>query len=430
MIKYLIIEILILLNVANLLGQRLSITDATVEYFDEIKIAAAEGKNIWELDMYAPLLLVNPVNRSIFANISDSAGILKREGAIYTGFLPQNVNIANTSLRWSGEAWAMVMLPLPEEKADRICLLAHELFHRAQPSLGFKLANPDNNHLDQKEGRMYLRLELEALRAALMANSDLEMREHLTDAITFRRYRHTLYPGADSTENELELNEGIAEYTGVMISNRNKPQVVNHFVKSFDQFLANPSFVRSFAYQTIPLYGYMLHGTNPTWNRDISSQTNLGMYFQKAFHLQIPGDLNRPVEEKAALYGGQTIIAEETAREARIKKLLAEYEFKFLEQPHVDIPLQNMNISFDPRNIMPLGNKGTVYPNIRITDTWGILTVTNGALMSPHWDRITLSAPTSMNEENVLGDGWMLQLEPGFAVQRREVGSNYILRKK
>ena len=81
--------------------------------------------------------------------------------------LPDKINIANTSIYWNGRSWAMIMFPLPEGKHDRLNILSHELFHRSQPSLGFHMPNTDNNHLDQRDGRVYLRLELEALRKAL-----------------------------------------------------------------------------------------------------------------------------------------------------------------------------------------------------------------------------------------------------------------------
>jgi len=42
--------------------------------------------------------------------------------------------------------------------------------------------------------------------------------------------------------------------------------------------------------------------------------------------------------------------------------------------------LENMSISFDPRNLVPLDDVGTVYPNLRITDNWQILSVDSGAL--------------------------------------------------
>jgi hypothetical protein len=37
---------------------------------------------------------------------------------------------------------------------------------------------------------------------------------HLKDALIFRKYRNSLFPGSAHIENQLELNEGIAEYRG------------------------------------------------------------------------------------------------------------------------------------------------------------------------------------------------------------------------
>lgn len=430
MVKYLLIQTLVLLSSINAFGQQKSAKDDVVAYFLEIKAATAESKNLWGYDLYAPILFVRPDTRKIYANYPDTAGVLRGDGSIFTGTLPNTINIANTSIRWNGVHWAMVMLPLPDNKADRTNLLAHELFHGAQPHLGFKLYNADNNHLDQKEGRIYLRLELEALKAALLTGSPEEMERHLSDALTFRIFRYKIYPGADSTENLLELNEGIAEYTGIIMSGRSKQEMQTHFVKMMNEFLKNPTFVRSFAYQTVPLYGYLLHETKYEWNNDITPETNLTKYFLREFNIHLPSDLKSAVAQIAEQYGGQTVITEETKREEEIKNLTAKYKRKFIEQPHLEILLRNMNISFDPRNIMPLEDKGTVYPNMRVTDDWGILTATNGALMNPKWDKISVGIPTLFDEEKVVGDGWILELKHAFIVQKDSTSNNYILRKR
>ncbi len=411
-------------------GQQRDFRDTASTYFGEIKTAAAAHKDLWGYDLYAPLLLVRPHDGAIFANFPDSSGALKNDGGIYTGYLPKTVNFANTSLRWSGEDWAMVVLPLPDSEADRVNLLAHELFHRAQPRLGFKLSNPLSNELDQKEGRISLRLELEALKAALLASAPEEMRAHVTHALTFRRYRTSLYRGADSTENLLELNEGMAEYTGIIVSGRTADQMQSHFVNSLAAFLGNPTFVRSFAYQTIPLYGYLLRQSKPSWNRQITPSTNLADFFIKEFDIHLPGDLPGTVARIGEQYGASTIIAEEGVREAKIAALFAEYKGKFIDRSHLEIPLKNMSISFDPRNIMPLKGAGTVYPTLRVTDNWGILTATNGALMSSNWNKISLSVPITIGEEKVTGDGWTLELKHGYVVRRDNFSNNYILTKE
>ncbi len=413
------------------LGQNhMTLQDTIKSYFDEIKVATKKGNQIWSSNLYGPILFVNPSTRQLYSNYPDSAGILKEDGKIYYGNLPTAVNIANTSLNWSGRRWAMIMLPLPINKFDRVNLLAHELFHKAQPSLGFQLFNTENNHLDQKDGRTYLRLELEALRKAVNARTPFEIKLYLTDALIFRKHRYSIYPGADTTENALELNEGLAEYTGFIISGRNKKQSILHFNRSLTDFLSNPTFVRSFAYQTTPVYGYLLHYTQKDWNKNVTLKTNLTDYFIKALNISLNSDLTKSLETSLSKYNGQVIIAEETAREVKIKKIIAEYKNKFIEQPHFEIQFDQMNVSFDPRNIMPIEDKGTVYPNIRVSDKWGILTVTNGALMSPNWDKISISVPAKNYDKNISGDGWTLILNDGYTIIKEESNGNYKVIKK
>lgn len=431
MIKKLYITTLLFMFIQSSFGQKTStFQDSIANYLNEIKIETNKHQQLWSTDLYKPILLVNPNTRQVFTNFPDKAGILLPIGKIYSGILPNEINIANTAFNWNGIRWAMIMLPLPVNKQERINLLAHELFHVSQPSLGFKLFNTENNHLDKKDGRIYLRLELEALKMTLQTTNKIEQKTHLNNALTFRKYRYSLYPGADTTENLLELNEGIAEYTGSVISGRNKKQSIEHFVQSISSFLSNPTFVRSFAYQTIPIYGYLLDNTKKGWNREITIKTNLTDYFIKEFHVLLPYDLKKTTDLILNQYNGKVIISEEKTREEKINKLIAEYKSKFITQPHFEIVFEQMNVSFDPRNILPIEDKGTVYPNIRVTDNWGILTVENGALMSPNWNKISVTIPLKSENNNIIGDGWTLELKDGYSVTRDESTGNYKLTKK
>lgn len=411
-------------------GQQSVSHDSISVFFDELKTAAHANTELWSKDLYGPTILINPESRTFFANEQDDVGSLQPNGNIYSGVLPGNINIANTAIDWNGKKWAMIMLPLSQNKHNRINLLAHESFHRIQPSLGFTFKNSDNNHLDQKEGRIYLRLELEALKKAIQSRSEKEKQEHLTNALTFRKYRHQLYENSDSSENQLELNEGLAEFTGVIISNRNKTDVSAFFQNEINEFFKNPTFVRSFAYYTIPVYGYLLYDKDKNWNKAISVSTDLTDYFIKAFNISIPRDLKKAVQVVSAVYNGKKIQKEEAEREERTKKLIAEYKLKLIIQPHFEIKFEKMNISFDPRNIVPVEDKGTVYPNIRVTDRWGILTVDKGAaLMSPNWDKISISNPVKTEGKKISGEGWILELTDGYTVGKDDVTGNYKLIK-
>jgi hypothetical protein len=411
-------------------GQHLGRNDSLSAYVGEVKAAMQEHHSLWDKDLYGALLFVDPASRKVWANEPDSAGLLKKEGGLYTGQLPPAVNIANTAVHWSGKRWAMLMLPLPASKTSRINLLAHELFHRAQPELGYQAYSPANEHLDMMQGRLYLRLELEALKSALTAQKPGIRQEHIRNALLFRRYRHSLYPAADSTENLLELNEGLAEYTGLMMSGRNKAAAAQHLLQQQQAFLQNPTYVRSFAYQTVPVWGYLLAQQNKGWNKQLSPQADLTGFFQKAFNVQIPVLSAEAVKNIAAQYGGEQLQAEESRRETRVQQQLEEYTRFFIEEPHLDIPFQNMSISFDPGNIVPLPGRGTVYPNLRVSDVWGILTVEEGALISTDWSKVTLSRPSQIEDHKVSGKGWTLELKDGYKVVPEPASAHYTVRKQ
>ncbi|WP_313236892.1 hypothetical protein [Sphingobacterium multivorum] len=404
--------------------------ESIVQYFSEIKTAAKIGYSLWNRDLYDNIILVNPDTRQLFSNNSGADSSFVQYKNSYIGKLPDSVNIANTSLTWNGLTWAMIMLPLSKDYYTRINLLAHELFHSAQSVLGFVQNNSESIHLDQENGRIYLRLELEALKKAVCSDAQDEQRMHLKGALIFRKYRNSLFPGSAHIENQLELNEGIAEYTGLMISGRNKEKTKKHFTNVVDRFFSNPTYVRSFAYNTTPIYGYIMSLKDPLWNQKISVNTDLTAFFMRELNIEVPKDLAATVKVIAAKYNGNLVFREERLRAEKIRKQIAFYRSLFVDQPHMTIKFEKMNVSFDPRNILPIADLGTVYPTIRITDNWGILEVKSGALMGPNWDKITVSRLTKIEGQRVEGEGWVMQLKDQYAVQKDEPLNNYRLIKK
>lgn len=405
-------------------------TDSISYYFREIKEATAKGTQIWNKDLYGEILLVNPENRQFYSNEKNITSDPDHSKEICEGKIPDTINIANTSIQWRGKNWAMIMLPLSADKYDRINLMAHELFHKAQNSLGFTQGNKQSDHLDQRDGRVFLRLELEALLKAILSDSSKEQKKYLTDAMSFRNYRHSLFPNSASIENELELNEGLAEYTGFMISSRDRKQSKDHFTEAVNTFVKNPTYVRSFAYQTIPMYGYLLNSKEPYWNQRLTNNSDLTQFFSNHFQIKTQNLSKKEIEKLAEKYNGPLIFKEEQIRADKIKKLIDNYKLKFIENPHLEIPFEKMSVSFDPRNILPVEDKGTVYPQIRVTDTWGILEVHNGALMSKNWDKITITAPLRMDDPKIEGDGWTLLLNKDYRIRKDDTTGNFTISKK
>jgi len=400
-----------------------------VQTFSDIdSLLKVDNGKFWGSPLYGPLLFINPETRVFYTNENNSDNEFEKIGNIYRDSLPSEINIANTAINWNNKRWTMVMLPLPTDRVSRNNLIIHELFHGIQPTIGFEnLQEMDNGHLDTYDGRLLLKLELEALEKALSTNDETERLSHIQNALTFRSQRHKS-SNIKQAENSLELNEGLAEYTGMMLSGRNASEMKIHLSESKSNLYTNPTFVRSFAYQTIPYYGYLLSSKKPSWHREINSKTNLTDFFTNAFGIEIPKDKSIVNITNEFDYNFQQIQEEETKRERLKIGKIANLKSKFLEKPTLELHFQNMNISFDPRNITPLENIGTVYPNLRISDNWGILTVENEALLASDWSKVTITVPTMISDNLVSGDGWKLELNPEWQVEKTD--TKYKLIKK
>jgi len=342
--------------------------------------------------------------------------------------LPNEIIIANTAFDWNGKRWTMVMLPLPSDYNERLNLLTHELFHGIQPKIGFSdLFETQSNHLDEKNGRIYLKLELEALKKALTSDNVDKQQAHIHNSLMFRYYRYMLFPNAKEAENTLELNEGLAEYTGSILSDRTDDELTEHYIQAINNFYETQTFVRSFAYVTIPVYGYLINLQDVSWNKKISTNTNLIDFISEFFNITTPENLKDIVNKIELDYNFDEISIYETNRDNERQNLIAEYEIKFINNSTLTIRFENMKIGFDPRNIMPLKDIGTVYPNMKITDNWGILTVENGALLGQNWDKVTVSEPTEITDKIIKGDGWKLEINNDWELIKIE--KNYILKK-
>ncbi len=392
--------------------------------------AICRGDNgaLWGVSLRGPMLLVDPATRSVFANQPGGEKELKAEGDIFVGKLPDQINVANTAVDWAGTKWTMIMLPLPQEKDRRAALLAHEMWHRIQEEIGFPQSGAGNDHLDTREGRYWLQLEWRALAAALPA-SGVARSEAITDAALFRARRRQLFPEAAKSEREMELNEGLAEYTGVKLSGAPDPArfVIDLELKDAP---AKKTFVRSFAYATGPAYGLLLDSMRADWRETVrTSHRDLADLLLERAGLTLPEKIEAAADERAPRYGSGELAAQEDRRAQAHRDLVKNYPEKLVDGPILIVPLHKMNMQFDPGNLVPLDSLGTVYPNIRIVDDWGILTVSKGgALMSGDFSRIVVAAPKKTAPPPIAGDGWNLRLNAGWAVGPAERKGDFAIR--
>ncbi len=154
------------------------------------RLSATDGGELWGADLYGPMLFVDSKSRAIVANQADGEGLLRQSGKRWVGTMPEEIQLANTSLDWAGVRWTMVLWgALPGSIYEQGKLMMHECFHRLQPQLEFEAASPTNAHLDDEQGRAWLRLEMRTL-AEAMIRDGAERKQAAIDALVFRTIAH------------------------------------------------------------------------------------------------------------------------------------------------------------------------------------------------------------------------------------------------
>ena len=242
------------------------------------------------------MLLVDYTDRKVIANQADAQGRLLRNGGLFEGVHPDDVIIANEPTEWAGAHWTQLIAPITPEPMNRHVTLAHELFHRIQSGLGLTRPEAGNRHLDTLEGRYLLQLEWRALAQALAAVTSEERHEAVTDALAFRRERDRLFPAAAVEEGALEINEGVPEYTGVILGLEATQERTAYAIYDLSRFVRAPTFVRSFAYATGPAYGLLLDRLAPGWRTGLRAGQRLDELLAAAvnFHAVAPGRRRNP----------------------------------------------------------------------------------------------------------------------------------------
>lgn len=389
-------------------------------------ICRRDAGKLWNHSLCGPILLVDPDSMTMIASQPDKGGLLKplnqaSGGGVFTGKIPGDLIVASTPTDWSGTTWTQLIWPfIPPDAQTRHVMLAHELFHRIQRDL--PMAHPgdgENGQMDTLEGRYLLQLEWRALTQALRAKSSAARKAAVADAILFRAERYRRFPAALADETDLELNEGVPEYTGVRLGLDTPAEQTAYAIKDLSAHVGDDTFVRSFAYATGPAYGLMLDAADPAWRTRLKPGPSLSDLLRTALKMPAPAPSEGKVAARAKVYDGDgKLRAFEVAREEARQKRLAQYRAGLIDGPVLALPLAKANRQFRPSTLVALDEAGTVYPTLRLTDTWGVLEVSGGggALLYKGFTRAAVSLKAA-DPSHLKGDGWTLTLNPGWSLK-------------
>jgi hypothetical protein len=411
----------------------ISTSQAAAAFAEAHTLCSTDDGRLWGHTLCVPMMFVDPANREAVLN-QPAKGAVK-DGTVYRLALPSDVAIANTSIDFQGKHWSMVMWPLPVDRTQRAILLMHESYHSIQPALELQGDGGlgKNAELDSRKGRIWMRAELAALRAALLT-SGTRRKQALADALLFRVYRMSLWLHARADEQGLELNEGLAESTGIDSIQHGGGARIAAAIHDIDSVEKERSLVRSFAYATGPAYAELLDAVQPNWRRKVIPDFAFGRATAAAYHLAMPEpDRNRAM---AAImkYGGKQIIAQEDARAEVTATRNARFTKALVDGPTLTLPLGKFSISFDPRQVYSLPGRGSVYQTLTLGDAWGNLKVHGDgvALIPSTFGSVTLPLDKTPVGAQLIGDDWSLTLNEDYSFQPdpRRKGSFIVTRDK
>jgi len=243
----------------------------------------ADDGDLWGVPLHMPLIFADSLTRHAVANVPDTRGVLQPYGGVYVGILPATVHIGATAIDWGGLSWGIMPWEWVEEdlgnETDVLRILVHEGFHALQDQVvhGPWVGNVPT-HMICADNRISVLMELNALLEALRTDGDVRIAA-ITDAISIRAARRERYPDEIMNENTLEMGEGLAVFTDLILirSAEERLESLEDFVGSF--YNADISL---FGYASGALYGLLLHDSGAEWRYGLTYGTDLGYLLQQA----------------------------------------------------------------------------------------------------------------------------------------------------
>jgi hypothetical protein len=372
-------------------------------YFKEAAaLCERDGGKLWGVSLCGPMVFTDAATKTIAT--SQPAPDAPR---------PKELGFVNAPVTWGGNRWSAYMwawIP-PSDAQVRGVLFIHELFHRIQPELKLSAGMGENDHLDTLDGRYWMQLEWRALSRAL-TSSGAACAAAIRDALAFRRARRTAFPAAAPREAADEINEGLAEYTGVVVTASSTADAIAMAVQRLAGAEQEGSFVRRFHAASGPAYGLLLDAFAPGWTRRVTAVDDLGQMLSAAAKVEPAPD----AAASAVRYHSAELRAAEEKRDTERKAHVAALKARFVDGPVLIVP-RPTGAAINNTGATPIPDVGLVIMEYRSTPAWGSLTATRGVLVLTKGGVLHLTTPFQTSGSTLSGEGWTITLAAGWTVR-------------
>ena len=398
--------------------------------FSEIEEACSKDNGtLWGQNLYGPLMFVDRTSRKITANKPDSEGLLKLKDGVYTGLYPTESIINITTINFGGTTFGLAPLPTEEDSFRTMVRGIHALFHSFQKEKGI---NPESFNIvimDEKEARLWMKLEWKALKKAITSDGEEQILA-IRDALIFRGSNRESYPRYELLENRFETYEGLATFTYYLLGTGTPGEFRTNMLEYLDRIYTFQSYARSYGAIHGALYATLLHDKGFDFKSISPDTTDLGRLVRLQYQIELPEKCRDVAGSIALHYNINEIYREEDQRLVEMRERLLSRVSVFTEKPVVLLELESPSFDFEPEDVSYLDTVGTLYHGLRVSDNWGKLTVDEGdGLVSNNYKYIRITAKGLKEDRNhITGEGWQIILSDGWEVARSE--QSYFIRKR
>ncbi|MGA1976884.1 MAG: hypothetical protein ABSG89_03420 [Bacteroidales bacterium] len=398
-------------------------------YFNKAKeICDRDNGKLWGKNLYGPLMFVDRNNRRIIANSPDNENLLKEKDGVYTGFYPKERIISYSWVTFGGKLYGMAPLP-PEEDEYRIIYRAiRGLFHLFQQTTGFTSSDYLTSNMDEKNARLWLKLEWKALRRAIDSRGDEQLLA-IRDALIFKGANHECFPKYSADETRFENYEGLATFTSILLSTNSPEEFKKRLFESLDRFYFMESYSRSYGIIHGALYATLLYMKGFDFTSIHSENVDLCELVKNIYNIKLPSICRDVAGSLMLNYDFQTILSEEAKRESDMMDRIHTMTSIFTEKPVIILELESPYFDFEPEDVHSMDTIGTIYSKMRVSDNWGKLSVeSGGCLVSNNYKFLRITAKGLKSDKNrIEGDGWLLMINNNWKLV--PVNQNFCIKK-
>jgi hypothetical protein len=403
--------------------------EKAIQYFKKVEDACnRDNGKLWGKNLYGPVIFIDRITRRVIADFPDNEGLLKEKDGVYSGTYPKELIINNGAVTYGGTLFGMAPLPAEEDEYRIINRAVHGLFHRYQEMTGFTSSGYMTINMDEKNARVWIKLEWKALRKALNSQGE-EQELAIRDALVFRGANHEFYQKYIKDEIKFENYEGLATFTYTLLSTNTPEEFSQRLMENLDRIYSMQSYSRSYGSIHGALYATLLYRKGFDFTTLRSEDVDLGELVRKAYNIQLPAVCRDVAGSLALNYDLETIRTEEAKRESDIGERIHRMTSTFTEKPVVFLELESPYFDFELEDIHAMDTLGTLYSKLRVSDNWGKLTVEKGGcLVSNNFKFLRITAKGYKADKNKFeGEGWVLLLNNDWELV--PVNQNYFVRK-